>query len=131
MSPYQHIFSANAVLNVWRNLRNTRDPNDLFLTVQYHPDDIRATRDSARKYGKQNVVETKSDETGQRGAVDSRGSMDGRSIGFVVPWRSMQAQKKELKEKEKELAEALVVLSGEVSFMGERDAAVLGQSNRY
>lgn len=57
--------------------------------------------------------------------------MDGRSIGFVVPWRSMQAQKKELKEKEKALAEALVVLSGEVSFMGERDAAVLGQSNRY
>ncbi|CAI6333878.1 unnamed protein product [Periconia digitata] len=116
MSPYQHIFSANAVLNVWRNLRNTRDPNDLFLTVQYHPDDIRGPRDTPRKFGKSNVVETKSDETGRRGTVDGRGAPDGRSIGFVVPWRSMQAQKKELKEKEKELAEALVVLAGEVSY---------------
>jgi hypothetical protein len=30
----------------------------------------------------------------------------------------MQAQKKELREKEKELAEALVVLAGEVAFTG-------------
>lgn len=48
-------------------------------------------------------------------AVNGR---DGRSIGFVVPWRSMQAQKRELREKEKELAEALVVLAGEVAFTG-------------
>ncbi|PVI08488.1 hypothetical protein DM02DRAFT_548814 [Periconia macrospinosa] len=109
MSPYQHIFSANAVLNVWRNLRHTRDPNDLFLTVQYHADDVHGPTVTTRKYGKNNVVETKSDETGRRGTGDGRGTLDGRSIGFVVPWRSMQAQKKELKEKEKELAEALVV----------------------
>lgn len=36
----------------------------------------------------------------------------------MVPWRSMQAQKRELREKEKELAEALVVLAGEVAFTG-------------
>lgn len=30
----------------------------------------------------------------------------------------MQAQKRELREKEKELAEALVVLAGEVAFTG-------------
>lgn len=45
-------------------------------------------------------------------------SGNGKSIGFVVPWRSMQAQRRELKEKEKELAEALVVLAGEVAFTG-------------
>lgn len=42
----------------------------------------------------------------------------GKSISFVVPWRSMQAQRRELREKEKELAEALVMLAGEVSFTG-------------
>jgi hypothetical protein len=42
----------------------------------------------------------------------------GKSISFVVPWRSMQAQRRELRIKEKELAEALVMLAGEVSFTG-------------
>jgi hypothetical protein len=32
----------------------------------------------------------------------------------------MQAQRRELREKEKELAEALVVLAGEVAFTGMR-----------
>lgn len=116
MSPYQHLFSTNAVLNVFRNLRNTRDQNDLLLTFQYHPDDVRGARGT--KYGKHAVVETTSDE-GRKGAVvDGRGQADARSMGFVVPWRSMQAQKRELREKEKELAEALVVLAGELSFTG-------------
>jgi len=44
--------------------------------------------------------------------------VSGKSISFVVPWRSMQAQRRELREKEKELAEALVMLVGEVSFTG-------------
>ncbi|KAF1966413.1 hypothetical protein BU23DRAFT_560229 [Bimuria novae-zelandiae CBS 107.79] len=115
MSPYQHLFSTNAVLNVWRNLRNTRDQNDLLLSFHVHPDDVRTSRD--RRYGKGGVVETTSDETGRKNTADGRGVVDGRSsIGFVVPWRSMQAQKKELREKEKELADALVVLAGEVSF---------------
>jgi hypothetical protein len=118
MSPYQHLFSTNAVLNVWRNLRNTRDQNDLLLTFQYHPDDIRGHKDT--KFGKNSVVDSSSDEVGKGGpVVDGKGAMDGgRSIGFVVPWRSMQAQKRELREREKELAEALVVLAGEVSFTG-------------
>ncbi|KAJ4289831.1 hypothetical protein N0V90_011163 [Kalmusia sp. IMI 367209] len=115
MSPYQHLFSTNAVLNVWRNLRNTRDQNDLLLSFHVHPDDVRATRDP--RYGKGGAVETTSDESGRKNTVvDGRGAVDGKSIGFVVPWRSMQAQKKELREKEKELADALVVLAGEVSF---------------
>lgn len=115
MSPYQHLFSTNAVLNVWRNLR-TRDQNDLLLSFHVHPDDVRGARDP--RYAKGAVVETTSDDTGKKNsAVDGRG-IDGRSIGFVVPWRSMQAQKKELREKEKELADALVVLAGEVSFAG-------------
>lgn len=117
MSPYQHLFSTNAVLNVWRNLRNTRDQNDLLLSFHVHPDDARTAR--GPRYGNAGVVETTSDESGRRStAVDRSAAVDGRSIGFVVPWRSMQAQKKELREKEKELADALVVLAGEVSFAG-------------
>ncbi|KAF2660843.1 hypothetical protein K491DRAFT_687967 [Lophiostoma macrostomum CBS 122681] len=120
MSPYQHLFSTNAVLNVWRNLRNTRDQNDLFLTLQYQTDDVRTTR-----FGKGNVVETTAVEerdggNARRRGIDASRAVDGvkngKSIGFVVPWRSMQAQKRELREKEKELAEALVVLAGEVAF---------------
>lgn len=115
MSPYQHLFSANAVLNVWRNLRNPRDQNDLLLTLQYHPDDVRGTRTT--RLGKGGVVETTGDEIGRRDTLaGGRGAPDGRSLGFVVPWRSMQAQRRELREKEKELAEALVVLAGEVAF---------------
>jgi hypothetical protein len=122
MSPYQHLFSTNAVLNVWRNIRNTRDQNDLLLTFQYQPDDVRTTR-----FGKGNVVETTAVEerdggNGRRRGIDTSRTVDGvksgKSIGFVVPWRSMQAQKRELREKEKELAEALVVLAGEVAFTG-------------
>ena len=56
-----------------------------------------------KKYGKTNVVETTSELEDGR-AVDA----GGKSISFVVPWRSMQAQRRELREKEKELAEALV-----------------------
>jgi hypothetical protein len=121
MSPYQHIFSTNAVLNVWRNLRlNNRDPNDLLLTLQYHPEDVR-TRRFGGLSGKENALETSAAE--ERDGSSRTGNdapRDGRSIGFVVPWRSMQAQKRELKEKEKELAEALVVLAGEVAFTGEK-----------
>lgn len=121
MSPYQHLFSTNAVLNVWRNLRNTRDQNDLFLTLQYQTDDVRTTR-----FGKSNVettaVEERDGGNGRRRGMDASRMVDGvkggKSIGFVVPWRSMQAQKRELREKEKELAEALVVLAGEVAFTG-------------
>lgn len=117
MSPYQHLFSTNAVLNVWRNLRHTRDQNDLFLSFHVNPDDVRTTRD--HRYGKGATVESTSEETpGRKTVVEGRGA-DGRSIGFVVPWRSMQAQQKELREKEKELADALVVLAGEVSFAGQ------------
>ncbi|KAI8943637.1 hypothetical protein NX059_001622 [Plenodomus lindquistii] len=107
MSPYQQIFSTNAVLSVWRNLRNTKDKNDLLLTLQYHHDDTR----SGNKYGKSSIVESTQDVTDGR-TVDT----GGKSIGFVVPWRSMQAQRRELREKEKELAEALVMLAGEVAF---------------
>ncbi|KAF2640712.1 hypothetical protein P280DRAFT_490128 [Massarina eburnea CBS 473.64] len=125
-SPYHHLFSTNAVLNVWRNLRHTRDQHDLVLTLQYHPDDVRGPRDA--KLGKSNVTETTNDEVGKKGAVvDGRAATDGRSIGFVVPWRSMQTQKRELREKEKELAEALVVLAGEVSFTVRHLAAGLSR----
>jgi hypothetical protein len=116
MSPnnhIQHLFSANALVSVWRNIRNTRDQNDLFLTFQYHPDDVRGK--NSKKYektGKNHVVETSELVDGK--TVD----VSGKSIGFVVPWRSMQAQRRELKEKEKELAEALVALASEVAFTG-------------
>jgi hypothetical protein len=106
----QHLFSANALVGVWRNIRNSRDQNDLLLTFQYHPDDVRGP--GGRKHGKAGVVETS--ELAEGKAVD----VGGKSIGFVVPWRSMQAQKRELKEKEKELAEALVALASEVAFTG-------------
>ncbi|KAH7372033.1 hypothetical protein BKA66DRAFT_469107 [Pyrenochaeta sp. MPI-SDFR-AT-0127] len=109
MSPYQQIFSTNAILSVWRNLRSNRDHNDLLLTFQYQTDDSRGQ--NIRKNGKGHAVETTSEVSDGR-AVDA----GGKSIGFVVPWRSMQAQRKELREKEKELAEALVVLAGEVAF---------------
>lgn len=114
MSPnnhIQHLFSANALVSVWRNIRNSRDQHDLLLTFQYHPDDVRGS--SGKKYGKANVVETSSDLADGK-TVD----VNGKSIGFVVPWRSMQAQRRELKEKEKELAEALVALASEVAFTG-------------
>jgi hypothetical protein len=114
MSPnnhIQHLFSANALVSVWRNIRNTRDQHDLLLTFQYHPDDVRGS--NGKKYTKQNVVETTADLADGK-TVD----VGGKSIGFVVPWRSMQAQKRELKEKEKELAEALVALASEVAFTG-------------
>ncbi|KAH7089958.1 hypothetical protein FB567DRAFT_627222 [Paraphoma chrysanthemicola] len=109
MSPYQQIFSTNAILGVWRNLRNTRDNNDLLLTFQYQPDNVRGHNGKRREKG--GVAETTNE-------VSDGKTMDagGKSIGFVVPWRSMQAQRKELREKEKELAEALVVLAGEVAF---------------
>ncbi|KAG9201821.1 hypothetical protein G6514_005238 [Epicoccum nigrum] len=107
--PAQQIFSAKALVGVWRNLRNTRDKNDFFLTLQYHQDDVRGSK--GKKYGKANVTETTSElEDGK--AVDA----GGKSISFVVPWRSMQAQRRELREKEKELAEALVMLVGEVDL---------------
>lgn len=111
--PAQQIFSAKGLIGVWRNLnsRNTRDKNDFYLTLQYHQDDARGSK--GKSYGKTNVVETTSElEDGK--AVD----VGGKSISFVVPWRSMQAQRRELREKEKELAEALVMLAGEVSFTG-------------
>jgi hypothetical protein len=111
MSPYQQIFSTNAILGVWRNLRNTRDNNDLLLTFQYQPDNVRGHGGRRREKG--NVVET-TNEVSDGKTLDA----GGKSIGFVVPWRSMQAQRKELREKEKELAEALVVLAGEIAFTG-------------
>ena len=111
MSPYQQIFSTNAVLSVWRNLRNTKDNNDLLLAFQYHQDDARGQK--GKKYAKGGVVEN-SQEVADGKAID----VGGKSIGFVVPWRAMQAQRRELKEKEKELAEALVALAGEVAFTG-------------
>jgi hypothetical protein len=68
-----------------------------------------------KKYGKTNVIETTSEvEDGK--AVDA----GGKSMSFVVPWRSMQAQRRELRVKEKELAEALVMLVGEVDLTGKR-----------
>lgn len=111
MSPYQQIFSANAVLGVWRNLRHNKDHSDLLLTLQYNKDDIRDRH--GKKNGKNRVVEVTNELSDAR-AVDG----SGKSIGFVVPWRSMQAQRRELREKEKELAEALVMLAGEVMFTG-------------
>ncbi|KAF2797256.1 hypothetical protein K505DRAFT_372570 [Melanomma pulvis-pyrius CBS 109.77] len=117
MSPYQHLFSTNAVLNVWRNLRSNHrpgEPNDLLLTLQYQPDEGRT-----RKFTKGNGVASGKEVEGDNGGAGANGvgvGTGGRSIGFVVPWRSMQAQKRELREKEKELAEALVVLAGEVAF---------------
>jgi hypothetical protein len=111
MSPYQHIFSTNAVLGVWRNLRNHRDQNDLLLTFQYQPDDIRTA--PGKQHDKAQASEI-SHEISDGKTLNT----NGKSIGFVVPWRSMQAQRKELREKEKELAEALVVLTGEVAFTG-------------
>jgi hypothetical protein len=119
MSPYQHIFSANAVLGVWRNLRSHRDQNELLLTFQCQPDDIRTQ--NGRRHEKGATVET-SNEVSNGKTVDA----GGKSIGFVVPWRSMQAQRKELREKEKELAEALVVLTGEVAFTGTRLKSDMG-----
>ncbi|KAJ5023320.1 hypothetical protein PSV08DRAFT_404662 [Bipolaris maydis] len=109
MSPYQHLFSTNAVLGVWRNLRNTKDNNDLLLTLQYHQDDLQRQR--GKKYTKGGVSES-TQEVADGKTVD----VGGKSIGFVVPWRAMQNQRRELKEKEKELAEALVALAGEVAF---------------
>ncbi|KAF2182706.1 hypothetical protein K469DRAFT_711390 [Zopfia rhizophila CBS 207.26] len=113
MPPYQHLFSANAVLNVWRNLRASRDQHDLLLTFQYQPDEVKA-----RKFGDASTIEERETARLAKRNRDRAGDSGtgGRSIGFVVPWRSMQAQKRELREKEKELAEALVVLSGEVAF---------------
>ena len=111
MSPYQQLFSTNAVLSVWRNLRTNRDNNDLLLTFQYHSDDVRTQ--NGKKHGKDCVSQV-SQELADGKTVD----VGGKSIGFVVPWRSMHAQRKELREKEKELAEALVVLAGEVDFTG-------------
>ncbi|KAF2826570.1 hypothetical protein CC86DRAFT_292773 [Ophiobolus disseminans] len=102
MSPYQHIFSANAVLGVWRNLRTSRDHSDVLLTLQYQPDDARSRH--ARQQAKGQAVRTTTD-------VSDRQTVDGggRSMSFVVPWRSMQAQRRELKQRERELAEALVI----------------------
>lgn len=111
MSPYQHLFSTNAVLGVWRNLRNTKDNNDLLLTLQYHQEDLQ--RQKGKKYTKGGVSES-TQEVSDGKTVD----VGGKSIGFVVPWRAMQSQRRELKEREKELAEALVALAGEVAFTG-------------
>jgi len=120
--PLQHLFSTNAVLNVWRNLRHARgDPNDLLLTL--HVNDEGRTR----RFGKGNQASGNTNGSGNGitsgdeidgGVVGGGQGAGGKSIGFVVPWRSMQAQNRELKEREKELAEALVVLAGEVAFTG-------------
>jgi hypothetical protein len=111
MSSYQQLFSTNAVLSVWRNIRHTKDHNDLLLSFQYNQDDARGQK--GKKYRKSGAVEN-TQEVADSKAVD----VGGKSIGFVVPWRSMQAQRRELKEKEKELAEALVALAGEMAFTG-------------
>ena len=112
MSPYQQLFSTNAVLSVWRNLRTTKDNNDLLLALHYQQDDVRGQK--SKKFGKGGGVVESTQEVVDGKAVD----VNGKSIGFVVPWRAMQAQRRELKEKEKELAEALVALAGEVAFTG-------------
>lgn len=111
MSPYQHIFSTNAVLGVWRNLRAHRDQNDLLLTLQYQPDDTGPQKGRGKK--KSHVTEISHEVT-----EGKRVEAQGKSIRFVVPWRSMQSQRKELLEKEKQLAEALVVLTSEIAFTG-------------
>ncbi|KAF1829876.1 hypothetical protein BDW02DRAFT_610164 [Decorospora gaudefroyi] len=78
MSPYQQLFSTNAVLSVFRNLRNTKDHNDLLLTFQYHQDDVRGQR--GQKYGKSGITEATSEVPVSDGrAVD----VGGKSIGFV------------------------------------------------
>jgi hypothetical protein len=92
-------------------LRSHRDQNELLLTFQYQPDDVRGQ--NGRRHDQGHTGETPT-EVSNGTTVDA----GGKSIGFVVPWRSMQAQRKELREKEKELAEALVVLAGEVAFTG-------------
>lgn len=107
MSPYQHIFSTNAVLSVWRNLRSNRDQNDLLLTFQYQPDELRRKQEHQKGHAHQHTTEVSDGKTLDAGK---------KSIGFVVPWRSLQAQRRDLKQREKELAEALVVLAGEVAF---------------
>lgn len=116
MSPYQRIFSTNTVLSVWRNLRHNRDNNDLLLTFQYQSDSSKGQK--VNNHAKGNVTE-------QDGPDGKSLDATGKSIGFVVPWRSMQAQRKELKEKEKELAEALVVLAGEIAFSGKADCTYI------
>ncbi|KAF2261683.1 hypothetical protein CC78DRAFT_535526 [Lojkania enalia] len=105
MSTYQHLFSTNAVLNVWRNLRRTREQNDFLLTFHCSTDD--ASKNA--RFAKGHV------DTAVKERNDGR-RVEGRSIGFVVPWRSMQAQRREIREREREVAEVLVVLAGEVAF---------------
>lgn len=126
MSPYQHLFSTNAVLNVWRNLRhNARDQNDLLLTFHCPVDDVkRYGKEDAmgrrRKKKEEDVVVEERQLSGNANGGGEGGTMGmGRkSISFVVPWRSMQAQKRALREKDRELAEALVGLLGEVGVCG-------------
>jgi len=47
------------LVGAWRNLRNTRDKNDFYLTLQYHQDNVRGSK--GKKYGNINVIETTSD----------------------------------------------------------------------
>ena len=132
--PLQHLFSTNAVLNVWRNLRHARgDPNDLLLTL--HVNDEGRTR----RFGKGSQASGNTNGSGNGiasgdeidgGAVGGGQGTGGKSIGFVVPWRSMQAQNRELKEREKKLADALVVLAGEVAFTGMFQSQLLSISHR-
>src|SRR4051812_28624225 len=101
--PLQHLFSTNAVFNVWRNLRHARgDPNDLLLTL--HVNDEGRTRRFGK--GSQASGSTNGNGNGNAIAIASGDEIDGgaaggqnaggKSIGFVVPWRSMQAQNREL-----------------------------------
>ena len=76
MSPYQQIFSTNAVLSVWRNIRHTKDNNDLLLAFQYHQEDARGQK--GKKYNKGSTVDS-TQEIADGKAVDNVG----KSIGFV------------------------------------------------
>ncbi|OCL13692.1 hypothetical protein AOQ84DRAFT_436146 [Glonium stellatum] len=97
---YQHLFSCNSVLSVWRNLRTTSSRSDLVLTFQYQPTEQR----------RQHHVPKVGDDALERPTTKNR------PITLIVPWKSLQSQKLKLQEKDHQLAEALVALCGETLF---------------
>ncbi|KAF2491757.1 hypothetical protein BU16DRAFT_621265 [Lophium mytilinum] len=105
---YEHIFSCASVVSVWKNLRAGPGQDGLVVTFQY-----------PRGTGVTPATNT-SGIIGKLGGVGKSGGAEGTikasQIGLIVPWRSLREQEKQAKEREREIAECVVRLVGEVGF---------------
>jgi hypothetical protein len=115
---YEHLFSCASVLSVWKNLRAGPGQDGLVVTFQYG-DMPRGTGviDAVAANG---VIRKLGAVGGGFGGTfgGPTGTVKASQIGLIVPWRSLREQERQAREREREVAEYVVRLVGEVGFEG-------------